>query len=68
MKGERLDVSLASMMPNYSRSKISSLIKSGDALIRGQKFKPKDKSNGDEVISLILKEIHRNQWVERKFH
>jgi 23S rRNA pseudouridine1911/1915/1917 synthase len=66
MKGERLDVSLASMMPNYSRSKISSLIKSGDALILDQKFKPKDKSNGDEVISLILKEVQRNQWVGEK--
>ena len=63
MKGDRLDVSLASMMPNYSRSKISSLIKSGDALIHGQKFKPKDKSNGDEVICLTIKEIQRNQWV-----
>ena len=66
MKGDRLDVSLASMMPNYSRSKISTLIKSGDALIHGQKFKPKDKSNGDEVICLTLKEIQKNQWLGEK--
>ena len=66
MKGDRLDVSLASMMPYYSRSKVSSLIKAGNALINGQKFKPKDKSNGDEVICLTLKEIQRNQWVGQK--
>ena len=63
MKGDRIDVSLASMMPSYSRSKISSLIKSGDALINGQKFKPKDRSNGDEVICLTLNQIKNNQWL-----
>ena len=36
--------------------KITSLIKTGDALINGQKFKPKDKVNGHEVISLTLKQ------------
>jgi len=66
MKGYRLDVSLASMLPNYSRSKISSLIRSGDALIHGQKFKPKDKSNGDEVICLKLKEVQKNRWLGEK--
>ena len=63
MKGDRIDVSLASMMPSYSRSKISSLIKSGDALINGQKFKPKDRSNGDEVICLTLNQTESNQWL-----
>ena len=33
MTGKRLDVALADMMPNYSRSKITAWIKSGDALI-----------------------------------
>lgn len=63
MKGDRIDVSLASMIPSYSRSKVSSLIKSGDALINGQKFKPKDRSNGDEVICLTLNQIKNNQWL-----
>ena len=63
MKGDRIDVSIASMMPSYSRSKISSLIKSGDALINGQKFKPKDRSNGDEIICLKLNQIKSNHWL-----
>ena len=33
MSGERLDVALVAMIPNYSRSKITAWIKSGDALI-----------------------------------
>ena len=63
MKGDRIDVSIASMMPSHSRSKISSLIKSGDALINGQKFKPKDRSNGNEVICLKLNQIKSNHWL-----
>ncbi len=63
MKGNRLDISLAEMMPNCSRSKIASWIKTGDASINGQKFKPKDKANGGEVIFLTLKQNQINQWV-----
>ena len=37
MLGNRLDVSLSEMLPDYSRSKITAWIKSGDALIN-QKF------------------------------
>ena len=39
MKGGRLDASLAEMMPDFSRSKITAWIKSGDALINGKNFK-----------------------------
>ena len=44
--GARLDASLAEMLPDYSRSKITSWIKSGDALINQKTFKPKDKVSG----------------------
>ena len=54
MNGQRLDSSLAEMLPNISRSKITSVIKTGDALNNGQKFKPKDKANGNELICLVL--------------
>mgnify|MGYP001371390712 CR=1 FL=1 len=50
MTGARLDASLAEMLPDYSRSKITAWIKSGDALINGKIFKPKDKSNGEEGV------------------
>ena len=35
MTGERLDASLAEMLPDFSRSKITAWIKSGNALING---------------------------------
>ena len=62
MNGQRLDSSLAEMLPNISRSKITSVIKTGDALNNGQKFKPKDKANGNELICLVLKQTHNNHW------
>lgn len=33
MTGNRLDASLSEMLPDYSRSKITAWIRSGDALI-----------------------------------
>ena len=62
MNGQRLDSSLAEMLPNISRSKITSVIKTGNALNNGQKFKPKDKANGNELICLVLKQTHNNHW------
>ena len=67
MNGNRLDASIAKMLPQISRSKITSLIKTGDALINGQKFKPKDKVNGHEVVSLRSEERRvgkecRSRW------
>ena len=50
------------MLPNISRSKITSVIKTGDALNNGQKFKPKGKANGNELICLVLKQTHNNHW------
>ena len=66
MKGERLDASLAEMLPDYSRSKITSWIKSGDALINHQIFKPKDKVIGNEVVFLTLSHKQSNDWVAEK--
>ena len=44
--GQRIDSAMSEMLPNFSRSKITSSIKAGDALLNGKKFKPKDKVNG----------------------
>jgi 23S rRNA pseudouridine1911/1915/1917 synthase len=66
MTGSRLDASLAEMMPDYSRSKITSWIKSGDALINGKNFKPKDRANGTEVVCLNLKLKQSNDWIAEK--
>ena len=63
MKGARLDASLAEMLPDYSRSKITAWIKSGDALINGKIFKPKDKTSGDEIVFLTLNQKQSNDWI-----
>ena len=63
MTGARLDASLAEMLPDYSRSKIAAWIKSGDALINGKFFRPKDKTNGDEIVFLTLNQKQSNDWI-----
>ena len=63
MSGERLDVIISEMLPDYSRSKISAWIKSGDALINDKTFKPKDKSSGNEVVRLTLNHNENKHWI-----
>ena len=60
--GQRIDSALAEMLPNLSRSKITSTIKAGDALLNGHKFKPKDKASGEEIINFNIKIKNNNQW------
>lgn len=62
MKNQRFDVLLAQMLPHYSRSKISSWIKSGDALISDNTFKPKEKSNGNEIVIINIKQKEKINW------
>ena len=62
MTGDRLDVALSEMLPDYSRSKITAWIKSGDALINNKTFKPKDKVNGSQVVMLSLNKKQNNDW------
>jgi len=62
MTGDRLDVALSEMLPDYSRSKITAWIKSGDALINNKAFKPKDKVNGSQMVILSLNKKQNNDW------
>ena len=66
MQGGRLDSSLSEMLPDYSRSKITAWIKSGDALINEKTFKPKDRANGTEIVCLTLNTKSNNDWVAEK--
>jgi len=66
MLGNRLDVSLSEMLPDYSRSKITAWIKSGDALINQKNFKPKDKSSGNEIVCLTLNLKQTTDWIAEK--
>jgi len=63
MKGQRIDASLSEMLPDYSRSKITTWIKSGDALINDKIFKPKDKATGYEIVCLTLNQKQSNDWI-----
>ena len=63
LQGQRLDSALSQLLPDYSRSKITSWIKSGKALINQQSFKPKDKVEGGEVISLTVEAESTNNWI-----
>ena len=63
MTGERIDAAIARMLPEYSRSKISTWIKAGDVLINQHKFKPKDRSKGDEIVEVSLKQSENISWV-----
>ena len=62
MTGYRLDVALSEMLPDYSRSKITAWIKSGDALVNNKAFKPKDKVNGSQMAMLSLNKKQNNDW------
>jgi 23S rRNA pseudouridine1911/1915/1917 synthase len=66
MAGARLDASLSEMLPDYSRSKITAWIKSGDALINQKTFKPKDKVSGTEIVCLTLNQKQSNDWIAEK--
>jgi len=63
MTGLRLDVALSEMLPDYSRSKITAWIKSGEALINHKPFKPKDKVIGSEMVELTISQKQNNDWV-----
>ena len=60
--GQRIDSAMSEMLPNFSRSKITSSIKAGDALLNGKKFKPKDKVNGGEIINFNINIKVNNEW------
>jgi 23S rRNA pseudouridine1911/1915/1917 synthase len=53
--GQRLDQALAGMFPDFSRSRLAALVKSGDILVDGIAATPKTKLLGGEMIQANLK-------------
>jgi 23S rRNA pseudouridine1911/1915/1917 synthase len=51
------------MLPDYSRSKITTWVKSGSALVNDKTFKPKDKVLGGEIVKLEIRREKTNGWV-----
>lgn len=56
LAGKRFDQALAEMFPEFSRSRLTEWIKSGDALLDGEIVKPKVAVNGGETVSLAAKQ------------
>lgn len=52
--GRRFDAVLAELFPDYSRSRLSAWIKSGDALLDGHQARPRDPVRGGETLTLSV--------------
>lgn len=59
--GKRLDVVLAELFPQYSRSRLKLWIQDGQVLLDGQPSKPKVKVLGNEELQLTATEIESDQ-------
>ena len=53
--GQRLDAALASMFPDYSRSRLQRWIRDGRILLDGEPAKPRTRLMGDELLELTIR-------------
>ena len=61
--GSRLDTAISEMLPELSRNKITSWIKSGEILIGSKPFKPKEKVLGGEIIEMNVSPEENTNWI-----
>ena len=67
IKNIRLDSFLADIFKHYSRSTISTWIKSGEVLLNAKKIiKPNTKVNFQDTITITIKESYHNQEWEKQ--
>ena len=64
LAGMRLDAALAKMLPDYSRSRITTWIKDGLVLCNNQEASPKDKLIGGEELHIQIQQSDENQAFE----
>ena len=62
--GKRLDVVLAELFPEYSRSRLKIWIDQGNVLVNGEVVRPKYKVVGDEMLQLSVQSIESEQNCE----
>lgn len=55
--GKRLDVVLAQLFPEYSRSRLKTWIEQGHVLVNGETARPKSKVLGDEELQLTVQTV-----------
>ena len=60
--GSRLDAAISEMLPELSRNKIISWIKSGEILLGTEVFKPKEKVLGGEIIEMNVSPEESTKW------
>src|SRR5512145_499976 len=61
--GQRLDQALASLLPDYSRSRLKAWIESGEIRVDGATRRPRDKVVGGEAI-VVSATVHEDAAVE----
>lgn len=62
LAGNRVDVALAKLLPDYSRGRIQDWILAGELRINGQVMKPKDKIQGGEAVQLSCTLADEGDW------
>ena len=60
--GMRLDQVAAELFPDYSRSRLSAWIKSGQLLVSGAQVKPRDKARANDTIVLSVPDEPLIEW------
>ncbi|EGV36984.1 23S rRNA pseudouridine(1911/1915/1917) synthase RluD [Neisseria weaveri] len=60
LAGTRLDAVLAKLLPDYSRSRLTTWIKDGAVLVNGKPAQPKDKLIGGEDITVTVRPSEEN--------
>ena len=60
--GDRVDLALARLFPDYSRSRLQSWLKDGQILLDGQVRRAKDKVFGGEQVELQVVLSSENSW------
>ena len=58
LAGQRLDAALAKLLPDYSRSRLSTWIKDGEVLLNGQVARPKERLIGGETLEVHIQHSH----------
>ena len=62
LAGERLDLVLVQLFPDYSRSRLQKWIKDGNVTVNKQKLRPKDTVFGGETVEVLVALEEEIQW------